>query len=235
MCREGPWKGRAAAGTNRRGPSGQFARNASRFLPPVAVVPAAQNTVCDPALLASLREQACAALERDGQLGALIAGEADVRPSLGTGLVLHQHNGAHKATPGRAARAFWKEFVKQGCLERLTKQVHQFLLARKSPPALLPATPWRVNLLRYAAEGGGTAAFAQQQGMTDHYDMTTHCAVTLCLTGDGDEPGLHWTCHGERRPLRLDAGDIAILASGVLHGVARVARKEARVVVILFF
>jgi hypothetical protein len=172
-------------------------------------------------------------------LGALIADETDRRPSLGTGLVLHQHNGAYKATPGRAARAFWNTFVKEGCLERLTKQVHQFLLARKSPPALLPETPWRVNLLHYAAEGGvesgGTAAFAQQQGMTDHYDMTTHCAVTLCLTGDGDEPGLHWICHRERRPLRLDAGDIAILARGVLHGVARVARKEARVVVILFY
>ena len=71
--------------------------------------------------------------------------------------------------------------------------------------------------------------------MTDHYDIVPHCAVTLCLSGDGDAPGLYWCRNGERRPLHLDAGDIAILARGVLHGVERVARREPRLVLVLFY
>ena len=195
-----------------------------------------KNKVCTQEQLASLCDQAIAALVREGQFGALLADdEEDDQPSLGTGLVLRQRNGAHKATPAPAAGAFWKLFVETGCLGRVTEQVNKFLIARKSPQELLPQYPWRVTLILYAAEGGvetgGTAAaLEQEQGMTDHYDMTPHCAVTLSLTGDGDAPGLYWSCHRERRPLHLDAGDIAILARGVLHGVSRVERKKARVV-----
>jgi hypothetical protein len=144
--------------------------------------------------------------------------------------------------PSQAAQDFWGKFVGSGFLDCVNQQVWKFLRERKSPGARLPERPlpFRGFLHEYAKASwdatGGTAASAQwADGMTDHYDTVPHCAVTLCLTGDGDDRALYWVRHGARRHLHLDAGDIAILARGVLHGVERVARQEARMVVVLFY
>jgi hypothetical protein len=48
--------------------------------------------------------------------------------------------------------------------------------------------------------------------MTDHYDIVPHCAVTVCLTGDGAAPGLYWCRQGTSRigvPIRR-AGDFLV-------------------------
>jgi hypothetical protein len=142
--------------------------------------------------------------------------------------------------PSPLARAWWATFVQSGCLACVTAQVEAFLRARKSPVALLPKLPSRAFFHLYAEESGdatgGTAASATRgDGMADHYDIVPHCAVTVCLTGDGAAPGLYWCRQGVRHQLHLDAGDIAIIARGVLHGVKRVARKEARLVLVLFY
>ena len=134
--------------------------------------------------------------------------------------------------PSAAALGFWEVFVEDGCLERLNERVREFLRARDSPVDLLPGKPHRAFIHSYAnASGDATGG----DGMTDHYDIVPHCAVTLCLSGDGDAPGLYWCRNRERRPLHLGAGDIAILARGVLHGVERVARREPRLVLVLFY
>ena len=77
--------------------------------------------------------------------------------------------------------------------------------------------------------------------------MTPHCAVSLSLrlTGDGGQPaGLYYWIYGghdsddsDKREPPLQAGDITILARGVLHGVRRVARKgqPERLVMVFFY
>ena len=236
-CREGWWKGPAAAGAKGRGTSGTFTRvklgGADSSPAPAAIFPAAQNTVCGPQQLARLCEAALDAMAREGKVGEMLAGDAAGPPSLGSSLVLYEGPGRRAAKPSRAARKFWEMFVAEGCLKRLQVQVHEFLKARNSPAELLPDSPWRVNLARYDDTGG--EELAQFQGMNDHYDMTPHCAVSLSLTGDGGQPGLYWICHNERQDLALNAGDIAILARGVLHGVCKVARKGQRLVMVLFY
>ena len=172
-------------------------------------------------------------MAKEGKVGELLDSDAAGTLSLGSSLVLYERPGERAAEPSFAARKFWELFVAEGCLERLTGQVKEFLTARNSPAALLPAFPWRVILARFDDTGG--EELAQFQGMNAHYDMTPHCAVSLSLTGDGGQPGLYWICHNERHELALNAGDIAILARGVLHGVFKVARKGQRLVVVFFY
>jgi hypothetical protein len=237
------WAGTGAASANGRakgrGASGRFAKNGANNRDPAAVVLAVQNGVAALDLLDELLRQASAAVEADGVFRSLVDDAATGDESLGTTLVLYERP-ARGPKPTRAAGAFWETFVKSGCLDRLTEQVQDFLRERQSPEDLLPSSPFMAFLIKYAEESGdatgGTAASAQWgEGLKEHYDTVPHCAVTLSLTGDGDAPGLYWICHGERRELHLDAGDIAILARGVLHGVERIVRKEARMVVVLFY
>ena len=199
---------------------------------PAAVFPAAENTVCGTEQLARLCAAARAALEEEGDIGELLSGEALTLPSIGTALVLYERPGDRAAEPSPAAEQFWRLFVAEGCLERLTAKVQDFLRARKSPRELLPDAPWRVNLAGFDDRGGDLAQF---QGMNAHYDLTPHCAVSLSLTGDGEQPGLYWICGTETHQLHLNAGDIAILARGVLHGVCRVAREGQRLVMVFFY
>jgi hypothetical protein len=237
------WAGTGAASANGRakgrGASGRFAKNGANNRDPAAVVLAVQNGVAALDLLDELLRQASAAVEADGVFRSLVDDAATGDESLGTTLVLYERP-ARGPKPTRAAGAFWETFVKSGCLDRLTEQVQDFLRERQSPEDLLPSSPFMAFLIKYAEESGdatgGTAASAQWgEGLKEHYDTVPHCAVTLSLTGDGDAPGLYWICHGERRELHLDAGDIAILARGVLHGVERIVREEARMVVVLFY
>jgi hypothetical protein len=233
------WAGPASAGGDGRDGSGRFGRKGANKPYPAAIVPAALNTVFGQAQLGSLTAQAFAAVAAKGQTGPLVEGGAEGDESPGTHLTLYEHP-RRGPEPSPLARAWWATFVQSGCLARVTAQVRAFLRARKSPVALLPDEPHRVFFHLYDEESGnatdGTAASATRgDGMTDHYDIVPHCAVTVCLTGDGAAPGLYWCRQGARHQLHLDAGDIAIIARGVLHGVARVARKEARLVLVLFY
>jgi hypothetical protein len=235
------WAGPAAAGGDGRDDSGRFGRKGANKPYPAAIVPAALNTVFgqEQEQLASLTAQAFAAVAAEGQTGPLVEGGAEGDESPGTHLTLYEHP-RRGPEPSPLARAWWATFVQSGCLARVTAQVRAFLRARKSPVALLPDEPHRVFFHLYDEESGnatdGTAASATRgDGMTDHYDIVPHCAVTVCLTGDGAAPGLYWCRQGARHQLHLDAGDIAIIARGVLHGVERVARKEARLVLVLFY
>jgi hypothetical protein len=235
------WAGPASAGGDGRDGSGRFGRKGANKPYPAAIVRAAQNKAFEQEQeqLPSLRALAFAAVAAEGQTGPLVDGGAEGDESPGTHMTLYEHP-RRGPEPSPLARAWWATFVGSGCLDRVTAQVWEFLRARKSPVALFPKFPHRVFFHWYAAESGdatgcAAASTTRGDGMTDHYDIVPHCAVTVCLTGDGAAPGLYWCRQGARHQLHLDAGDIAIIARGVLHGVERVARKEARLVLVLFY
>ena len=91
----------------------------------------------------------------------------------------------------------------------------------------------------------GVADKEHVSGLETHTDNSGIAAAVISLTGDGGKPGLYWvrdkeTGRGEKRKLEqfqlpLEAGDVALIHRGCIHGVHFAKRTVPRITLNAFF